>query len=112
MRSLTGLDIVALAVSAISLLLIVACTFMVLPHFASMFADFGGELPAVTRLVLTPWFPPAMGLIAPAIAAEAIARHQARTERLIVAIVLAVALPTLGLIGLYLPIFTIAGSIK
>lgn len=45
------------------------------PRFQKLFADFGGQLPALTWLVLMPWFPLVLGLIPFAMLALAVANR-------------------------------------
>jgi len=45
------------------------------PRFQKMYADFGSQLPALTRLVLMPWFPLVLGLVPFAMLALAVARR-------------------------------------
>ena len=88
--------------------------FFVLPTFRAMFHEFGGVLPLPTRVVLSPAFSLAMAGLSIGFGVSAVLATR-RTAR----VALAVAALTVGLIGfamlfvgLYWPIFTLAGSIQ
>jgi MFS family permease len=84
--------------------------------FASMFRDFGdaNELPALTRLAISGWFPAALGITA-VVGLGAGTRRSARLSRRRAFIVAAFIVGCVGiglcLVGVYLPIFSIAGKV-
>ncbi len=85
------------------------------PSFQKMFEDFGGEIPALTRLALMPWFPLLLGLIPASMVALALSGKPSlgvRRGLLVGAMVLSLSASGLCLCALYLPIFEIAGAIK
>ena len=84
--------------------------------FATMFREFGSrDLPALTRLALSWWFPVVLAL--PVIATFGLglrgsAPIQHRRAWVVVAFVLGCFGIGICLVGVYLPIFSLAGSIK
>ncbi len=108
-------DIVGLAFAVFGLLWSAAAAIQIQPHFKAMFADFGQQLPLFTELCLKPWFPLALGLVPLIVVGEGIARRLTRRDRVLrtgLAIFLTLALPGVFLIGMYLPIFSIASAVK
>ncbi len=85
------------------------------PQFAALFADLGTSLPAFTQLCLKPWIPILLGVIPISVAALTLFAQPARGGRvaaMVFTLLLALSVPTAYLMGLYLPIFEIAGHIK
>lgn len=85
--------------------------------FDAMFRDFGAreQLPLLTRLALTPWFPELLSL--PAVVALVIGlRGSAPLKRRRLAVVTAFCLGVIGLgvclAGVYEPIFDVAGKVR
>ncbi len=60
--SFTALDWVAVVAAGLLSLALLTFPFTIAPLFAGMFAEFGGALPVVTRVALSPWASPALGL--------------------------------------------------
>ena len=83
--------------------------------FARMFADFGGELPALTKLVLTGW-PPICFAIATALGLALGLRPASKLQRRRAWVVGAFVLGGLGfaacLVAMYLPVFSIAEAVR
>ncbi len=82
--------------------------------FRGMYADFGDvALPALTTVVMKPFVPPLLGVVAALPLALAARRAPIRARRLAVvaAFVLACAFAAVCLVGLYMPMFELAGSI-
>ena len=113
---LSALDWIA---ASLALLLDVALVLFALVHapsFRGMFADFGGELPLLTRLVLTPW--PALVICAAATAlvltGVALTRSAMGLRRGLIVLGFLVALIGLGVcvVGVYLPIVEVAGAVR
>src|SRR5262245_40592949 len=93
---LTAFDAVGLAVGAFGLLCAAAAVVKVAPIFDKMFADFGHDLPALTRLFLTPWFLFALGVLPLTVVAVGILRNVTRPMRAAlmgIAILITLALP-------------------
>jgi hypothetical protein len=85
--------------------------------FASMFRDFGpaANLPALTRLVISGWFPMLLGLVVIAGVVAGVRRAGSLSKRravLVGAFVLGGVSFGVCLVGLYLPIFAIANAVK
>jgi hypothetical protein len=84
-------------------------------NFAAMFEDFGSlsELPLLTRLATTTWFPLLLAATVAGMLGVGFGRRApARRYWLLGAVVLGAAGFALCLVGVYLPIFAIAGAIK
>jgi hypothetical protein len=82
--------------------------------FARVFKDLGGELPLFTRIVLVPW-QPVLALGGAALIVFGLrARTPVRRRRVALASAFALAFFafTANVVGLYLPIFALAGQIK
>jgi len=60
---LTGLDWLGAALTSLGVMFCCLLALYMGPRFQKVFEDFGGELPALTRLALEPWFPLLLGLI-------------------------------------------------
>jgi hypothetical protein len=89
---------------------------MVALSFKTIFMEIGGVLPALTKVVLKPWFPILLGMICLCIFSlqwlKAI-RGNLRRKRTVVVLSFFAASTAFALcvIGLYLPIFKIVGSV-
>ena len=115
LAELTTLDWVAVSGVAAGALFCFVFPFLVAPRFAKMFADFGGELPDLTQLSLTTWFPLMLGLNSASVAFHALSqKHTLARRRLLIAAAFVVALVASAIcIGsMYLPIFALAGQIQ
>jgi hypothetical protein len=112
LQSLDIAGIVTSALGAIGLFLFPLAS----APFAAMFKDLGGaELPVLTRVALTAWFPLLLGGIASTCAflgARLRGSISRRRALIVVAVLVAGAGVIACVIGMYLPIFTLAGSIK
>ena len=106
------MHLAALVISAIGVFWALLATFVIGPNFGKMFADFGGELPMLTRLFLG-WAPLVLAVISFVFVAGT-TRVSAKWELvpLVTAIVTTLLQPAIFLVAIYLPIFAIAGSIK
>jgi uncharacterized BrkB/YihY/UPF0761 family membrane protein len=111
--NLTAVDMVAAVVAALAAIALAVFPFIA-ASFARVFRDLGGELPLFTRIVLVPWQPVLALASAGLIVFGLRSRRPLRQRR--VALASAFALAFFGfaanVIGLYLPIFALAGSIK
>ncbi|MDC0679120.1 hypothetical protein [Sorangium atrum] len=116
-RSFTALDWVAVVAIGLQSLALLMFPFTIAPSFAGMFAEFGGALPVVTRVALSPWASPALGLLVASLAVVALALPAASTLALRRAMVLlaffvgVIALAA-AMYAMYAPIFELAGNIK
>lgn len=114
--AMASLDGVLISIGMLALALLLVLQGVVAPTFASMFRDFGGELPALTRLALG-WSLAGVGaglwlVCTSAGTALVLTGHRAagRTA-LAAAILLTFAASGLLLVALYLPVFQIAGAV-
>ena len=83
--------------------------------FADIFHDFGGPLPALTRLAISRWFPTLLGGlvgVGVALGLRPSASLGARRAWIVAAFLVSAAGFALCLIGFYLPVFEMAGSIR
>lgn len=115
-RDLTALDRIGVALVAAAALVLFDLPLHVLPAFRGMFRDFGGSLPAVTTLVPSPWFAPALA-VAPlglglAAVVPPVLRLESRRRFIVAAFVADVAVIGFCIVGLYMPIFEMAGNIR
>lgn len=78
--------------------------------FQSTFAEFGGELPWITRALLLPWVPIGLAFVCLAVV-TAISRVTA-SGAVILAITLVALQPTVFLLAMYLPLFAIADAVR
>jgi hypothetical protein len=85
-------------------------------RYQALYADFGSHgLPLLTRLAVSLWFPPMVGaLVAAAIAVGLTRRFALRARRSLVAVAFVLGAICLALcwVGVYLPIFQLAGQIR
>jgi type II secretory pathway component PulF len=113
---LTTLDVIAVLLTGLVSATLVAFPHVVAPRYREMFADFGAApLPALTRLVLSTWFPTALGAATatgPILGCIPAIPLTFRRIALVAAFVLGLASFAVCLVGLYLPIFALADSIK
>lgn len=101
----------ALVISAVGFLWALLASFVIGPTFVKMFADFGSQLPLLTRLFAGPWGP--LGLaFAAFVFVVGTTRAAPRWVPLVVAIVTTLLQPAIFLIAMYLPIFSLAGRIQ
>ena len=106
-----------LASACLGVVLSILFSFLAAPSLAQMYADFGGELPFLTRLALSR---PHIGgllfldtaLLIGGVSLAVTARQRAGRGLLLGAVVLAIAIVTVLLVGTYLPIFQLAGAIQ
>lgn len=85
--------------------------------FATMFKDLGSpeRLPALTRLAISGWFPVVLGLVVGAGVTFGVRRASALGRRrawIVGAFVVGGVGFALCLVGVYLPIFAVAGAVK
>ena len=109
----TALDWIAVALTIGAIAAIVAFPFTLAPMLRKMLDDFGGVQPALTELTLTRWFPLALALLPTATLAAALlgqSRLGVRRALVVAAFLLALATDAFLLIGMYLPIFELAGT--
>lgn len=113
-RQLRGIDILALIFATLCLLE-AALGLALQPGYRTMFAEFGGELPRWTELMLQPATLVVAGLAPMMLVAEGVLRRrseQAQFTRCVVALIAAVGLVVGFLAAMYLPLFHIGGAIK
>ena len=111
---LTALDWIGAVVAGLGVLFLFQFPLMS-AHFAKMFADFGGELPAVTRLGLTLWFPMILGAMPLVWLVAALGpwfRLGVRRALIVFAFVEGLASAAFCLYAMYAPIFALAAAIK
>lgn len=113
--SLTFVDVVGLGFGVLGVLWSLLAVLKITPTFKAMFADFGGELPVLTRLMSTGWLAMTLGstpLVAVAVGILAKARAGTRSLLTGVAVLLGFAMPALFLVAMYLPMFSMADAVK
>ena len=115
-QALSILDWIGIVLTVPATLTLFVFPIAIAPSYLSMFADFGGELPAITRLVLSPWFTPMLGLIPVGLL---IGAWRAGLDRIGVLRALVVAAFVSGMVGvaftwiaLYQPMSAMADAIQ
>ena len=105
------MNVAALGVSSFGVVWALLASFFVAPSFLKMFADFGSELPTITKLFVGPWAPLALA-IAAVVFVVGTMKVSAKWAPLAVAIVTTLLQPAIFLLAMYLPIFSLAGRIQ
>jgi type II secretory pathway component PulF len=116
-RPLDGLDAILLGLCGAALGAFLVARAVLAPRFAEMFADLGGRLPTATRLSLSTALPVGASALCGSFAAVGLVVRRRGARRLgLVLLVLALLVPVLAgvacVVGLYLPIFRLAGAIR
>jgi type II secretory pathway component PulF len=115
-KDLTALDWIGVVVVGIGILWIaVLIPFVYVPTFAAMYADFGGMLPAGTRILFARWPSVILGLIPVGIVVASLTgTRTVQNRRALIVAAFVVALLILGasVTALYLPVFQLAGNIQ
>jgi type II secretory pathway component PulF len=112
---LTGIDWFRMVIASLGVMFCCRFALSIGPRFQKLLADFGSELPALTRLVLVPWFPLLLGLIPALMVALALAgKPSLRVRRRLIVGALFLSLSASGLCvyGMFSPIFALAEAIK
>jgi len=113
--ALTALDWIAVVLSGLVCLNLLAFPLLISPTYATMFEDFSASLPGLTRLSLQTWFS-AVGLLAVfGLQAYGLIRPMGLGKRraiIVGAFMLALTWTGLCWLGLYLPIVELAGAIE
>ena len=113
---LTALDGIAAVITSVAIAGLLTIPLWLAPHFAAMYQALGGEIPLLTRAVLSPWFGPGCALLPLASLGYALAARKAtlhsRRRLIVLGFVLAAGAGALCLVGLYLPLFSLAGAIE
>lgn len=114
-RKRRGIDILALVFATLCILEAIAGLFAQ-QLYGKMFADIGNApLPSFTILMLQPSTLIVAGLAPMALVAEGVVRARSESavlSRCVIAIVTMLTLPAAFCIGMYLPIFALAGAIQ
>lgn len=110
-------EVAVLGVAALALAVLWGAQLVIVPHFAAMFADFGGELPAITRAAIGHVLAVGASVLTVALAALGTGLRLWRRGALgWSALGLAAALPLVSLalllVAMYAPIFALAGAIR
>jgi hypothetical protein len=107
-------EFVLLAFSGAGLVFFVALGIVWVPSLARLYADFGGVLPGLTRLVLTrTWVGGgALLIVAGALGGALAPARRARISLLVVALTIAVLAAAATLFGAYLPLFQLADAVR
>ncbi len=111
----TTYDAVGLTFSGICLMWTAVAELYVAPLFLKMFADFNSRLPTLTLLCVTWWFPAILGLLPLALTLASMLSRAPRDARLlttIAAVLLTLMAPAIFLLGMYMPLWSIAGTIE
>ncbi len=103
--------------TALTIVMLLVLPRVAAPHFEQMFRELGGEMPALTRFVLSFWGAPVLSIIPLGCMSTALFFRRSapigeRRILLVVAFGLTVVGSAIYLLGLYLPIFTIADQIQ
>lgn len=114
---LTVLDWIGVIMTAGTVVALIVLPRVAAPWFEIMYRDLGGEMPALTRFVLSAWGGPVLSIIPAALLFVGLVLQKdapiaQRRLLLVLAFVATVIGSALYLFGLYLPIFTIAGNIQ
>lgn len=113
---LTVLDWVGVVLVGLGCLFCALFPFLVAPAFARMFAELkSAELPDITQLGLTVWFPLMLGLNPASIVFYALSGRLTLGRRrlfLVLAFLLSMAASGVLLYAMYAPIFQLAGNIQ
>ncbi len=115
LQDFTVFDWLAVGATGLAVLFCFQFPFLAAPAFAKMFKDFGGELPDLTQLALTVWFPLMLGLNPASIVFHALAqKHTLSRRRLLIAAALVMSLGFSGLLvlAMYLPVFETGQQIE
>jgi len=116
--SLSSLDWMAVGMVALTALGMLVAPAVVTPYYRSMYEDFVTELdqlPSITVFVMQIWFPLVSAMFPLALLVVALSgrRHlYLRRFLIIAAFFLGVALASLYSIGLYAPVYAIAGAVS
>ena len=115
LSALSALDWIAVVLVGMGAMFCAAFPFGLGPAYAAMFRDFGSELPAITELALSTWFP--LTLAAAPAGALALAlgvRLPLGTRRLVIVLGFLLSLAAIGvcLVAVYAPIFALARAVK
>ncbi len=114
-EELTALDGIGAAIASLGAVFCLQLPFFLGPVFQKMFADFADEPPAITRLVLTLWFPVLLGLIPAFMVALVLVRRTSlgvRRGLIVGALFLSLSSSGLCLYALYGQPMSLVGRIK
>jgi hypothetical protein len=109
-------DVALLAAVLLAAAALVALQIAVVPAFAAMYREFGGELPVITRLVLAAWLPLTAVVLTLALGAGGMVARLRGAGGVGIGLLVAGALLGVSAIGfcvysLYAPLFALAGRI-
>lgn len=115
-EELTALDGIAIVVVGLATAALLVFPVLVGAPTAAMFRDFGGELPALTHFTTSWYGPPSLAIIAaiPAALGAGSRRSPVGARRLAIVVAFTLALFALAVcfVGVYLPIFAVAGAVS
>ncbi len=109
------LDWIGFVVSALCTVWMAYFALVARPAFQAMFADFGGQLPALTRFVLRPYVPPLLDVVPAGLLVAAVASRaplDVRRYLVVGAFVIVTVVTALCVAAMYLPIWQVAGQIR
>ncbi len=112
-QRLRGVDIIGI-IFAVLCMIEGSIALLMQPTWMRMFAEFGSELPYLTRIMLSPITALVVGFTPLVLVAEGVVRRRSEVSqvaRCVVAIVAAAGLLVGSIAALYLPIVTLAGSV-
>lgn len=115
LTELTALDWIGVGLVGLGTLFCFVFPVVIAPMFANTFADFGGELPDLTQLALTVWFPLMLGLNPASLAFYGVSGPLTLGRRrlfIVLALLLSLAACATCAIAMYLPVFSLAGKIE
>jgi hypothetical protein len=112
---LTALDWIAVVLTTKLVVALELFPHLIAPRFAAMFADLGTvQLPLLTRLTLSVWFPTLLALLPLGMVVTALARRQVIARRrglIVVAFLFGLAALGVCVVGTYLPVLQLAASV-
>ena len=114
-RRLEQIDLLGLSIGGLWLLCSFATGLLAVPRFSKIIADLGGEAPALTQLVLRPWFTPLIGCAPLMIVADGVRRRASTTNRALrtaTALAIIVGEFALFLVAANLPLFSMHSALK
>ncbi len=112
---LSALDWIAFGLAVLGVFFCLQFPFGLAGTYAKMFRDFGGELPVITRLALSVWFPLLLGAVPVLpLVLSLDSKRGLGTQRamVVVGFFSAMAAVTLLMLAMYAPIQQLAGQIQ
>ncbi len=115
LQGLTGFDFTGSIFSMLGSLFLIYFGLVLGPKFGALLGEVGGRQPAMTQLVLRPWFPVVLALVGPSLIALAFGAGLEPAWRRVViagALFLSLGAMLLCVLSAYLPLFDLASAIE